>query len=106
MSIKDLAQQWGSSNRCQDKTESFEVDMPLQSAAKIHALAQMYTSGNVNELVKDLLLAALQEIECTFPYVAGDTVVGEDELGDPIYEDVGPTPQFLDLMRSHLSQLS
>jgi hypothetical protein len=28
-------------------------------------------------------------------------VIREDDLGDPIYEDVDPTPKFLDLVRNH-----
>jgi hypothetical protein len=29
-------------------------------------------------------------------------VVATDEEGDPLYEDVGPTPRFLALSRRHL----
>jgi hypothetical protein len=40
------------------------------------------------------------------PYVKGSTVVATDEEGDPLYEDVGPTPRFLALSRRHLHDLS
>jgi hypothetical protein len=38
--------------------------------------------------------------------VKGSTVVATDEEGDPLYEDVGPTPRFLALSRRHLHDLS
>jgi hypothetical protein len=33
-------------------------------------------------------------------------VVATDEQGDPLYEDIGPTPRFLALSRKYLQQLS
>jgi len=44
--------------------------------------------------------------EASLPYVKGSTVVATDEEGDPLYEDVGPTPRFLALSRRHLQDLS
>jgi len=35
------------------------------------------------------------------PYVAGPRVISTDEHGDPVYEDVGPTPRFMELARLH-----
>jgi hypothetical protein len=35
------------------------------------------------------------------PYVAGGRVISTDEQGDPVYEDVGPTPRFMALARQH-----
>ena len=31
------------------------------------------------------------------PYVPGKKVISTDEQGDPVYEDVGPTPRFMEL---------
>jgi hypothetical protein len=33
-------------------------------------------------------------------------VIATDEEGDPLYEDVGPTPRFLSLSRRYLHDLS
>ena len=35
------------------------------------------------------------------PYVAGQRVIATDEQGDPVYEDSGPTPRFIELTRKH-----
>jgi len=40
------------------------------------------------------------------PYVAGKRVISTDEQGDPVYEDVGPTPRFMELARRHYTALS
>jgi len=37
--------------------------------------------------------------------VPGPQVIATDEQGDPIYEDIGPTPRFLELSRQHLHRL-
>jgi hypothetical protein len=44
---------------------------------------------------------ALRELAAAMPYVAGKRVISTDEQGDPVYEDVGPTPRFLELARMH-----
>ena len=49
--------------------------------------------------------AALEELEASLPYVKGSKVVATDEQGDPLYEDIGPTPRFLALSRRYLQEL-
>ena len=49
--------------------------------------------------------AALQEIATAMPYVAGQKVISTDEQGDPVYEDVGPTPRFMELARKNRKRL-
>jgi hypothetical protein len=56
-------------------------------------------------LLTDLISAALNDLESGFPYVGGNTVIAQDEEGDPLYEDVGPTPRYLALTRKHLQRL-
>ena len=33
------------------------------------------------------------------PYEAGPTIISRDDQGDPVYEDVGMTPRFVELTR-------
>jgi hypothetical protein len=37
--------------------------------------------------------------------VAGKRVIASDEQGDPVYEDIGPTPRFMELARAHRRRL-
>ncbi|MGG4616702.1 hypothetical protein ACLPG7_29965, partial [Pseudomonas aeruginosa] len=39
------------------------------------------------ELLGELVGAALEELEASFPYVKGSQVVATDEQGDPLYEE-------------------
>jgi hypothetical protein len=66
----------------------------------------MYPKHHTEELLGELIGAALEEMEASLPYVKGSQVVATDEQGDPLYEDIGPTPRFLALSRKYLRELS
>jgi len=66
----------------------------------------MYPKRTAEELLGELVAAALEELEASFPYVQGQKVISTDEEGDPLYEDIGSTPRFLALSRRHLRDLS
>ncbi|MOA39669.1 hypothetical protein D3C78_1614690 [compost metagenome] len=78
----------------------------MEAAARLAAIAEMYPKRQPEELLGELLGAALEELETSFPYVKGSQVVATDEEGDPLYEDIGPTPRFLALSRRYLHDLS
>jgi hypothetical protein len=104
MNVRDLLSVWEKTAKGKLTTEQFQVRLPVEDAAKIHALAEMYPRRSVEEIITDLLTASLSELESSLPYVRGDNVVALDEEGDPLYEDVGPTPRYLTLTQKHLSR--
>ncbi len=105
MGLKNLVQQW-QQNAAEKRTPyEYGVRLPLHDAAKIKALAEMYPGRTEEELITDILSAALDDIEASFPYVQGKQVIAEDDQGDPIYEDAGLTPEFKERTRRHLKQL-
>jgi hypothetical protein len=61
----------------------------------------MFPGRTPEQLTTELLSAALAELAAAMPYVAGQRVIATDEQGDPVYEDVGPTPRFMELVRAH-----
>ena len=70
-----------------------------------------YIGWKLTEVIREKIklpcpLCDAEELEESFPYVQGQHVVATDEEGDPLYEDVGPTPRFLALSRRHLEDLS
>lgn len=83
----------------------FRVRLPLWDAARIAALTEMYPRRSETELLSELLTAALDELEAAMPYVPGPHVVAEDEEGNPLHEDTGPTPRFLELSRKHFGSM-
>jgi hypothetical protein len=39
------------------------------------------------------------------PYEPGPAVISRDDHGDPVYEDIGMTPRFVELARKHKKSL-
>lgn len=105
MKIRDLLEIWERSAGERRSREFYSVRLPVHDAAKLAALAEMYPGRSEQDIITDLLSAALDEIEAAFPYVPGRRIVSEDEHGDPIYEDAGATPRFQALTREHLRRL-
>ena len=104
MKVHELLSTWEKTSRGGLTPEEFTVRLPVEDAAKILALAEMYPRRTVPEIITDLLSAALHELESSLPYQRGEHVVALDEEGDPLYEDVGPTPRYLTLARKHLAR--
>ena len=96
MKIRKLLSMWEETANGELTPESYSVRLPVEDAARLKALAEMYPRRHVEELISDLLSGSL-------PYVRGKNIVSVDEQGDPLYEDVGPTPRYLALTRKHLS---
>ncbi len=105
MKLKELIAAWEETASERRTPYEYRVRLPIHDAAKLHALAEMYPGRSEQDLLTDILSAALDEIEAGFPYVQGHRVVAEDEQGDPIHEDTGLTPRFQELTRRHLAEL-
>ena len=105
MKISTLAREWESNAKARLTHKEYALKLELEDAARIAALAEMYPKRQQEDIIRELISAALDELETSFPYVEGDKVVAEDELGDPLYEDVGPTPRFLNLSKKYISML-
>ncbi|HEY9148839.1 MAG TPA: hypothetical protein VIQ22_07490 [Gammaproteobacteria bacterium] len=106
MKIEQLLKQWEQRARDHQPLHELTLRLPRYELAKVHALQEMYPGKSSDELLAELLITALHELEATFPYIAGDRVVAEDEDGDPIFEDVGPTPRFIELTHKHAARLA
>lgn len=105
MKVRDLVQEWDRTASGELAEEHFTVRLDIEDAARLAALADLYPKRTPEQLLSDLVGAALNDLESGFPYVRGSKVIAEDEQGDPIYEDVGATPRFLELSREHLERL-
>src|SRR3984957_13808718 len=77
----------------------YAMRLPLEDAARLHALCELFPGRTVEELVTDLLHAALEEIVAAMPYEPGPKIISRDDQGYPVYEDIGLTPRFVDLTR-------
>jgi hypothetical protein len=106
MQIKQLLEEWERTGVAKLTAREYRVRLPVHDAARIAALGELYPRKTEEQLITELLEAALDTLEAALPYRQGERVIAEDELGDPIYEDVGPTPRFLALTRQHATRLS
>jgi hypothetical protein len=103
--FKELLDSWRESAAAPRAPKVYEVRLPLDDAARLAALAEMFPGRAPEQLITELLGVALQEVAAAMPYVAGQRVISTDEQGDPLYEDVGPTPRFIELARRHRQRL-
>jgi hypothetical protein len=99
--IKNLIKEWEAQSKTKPLVKEIGVKMTAYDHARIQALAELYSGHSEEQLVSELLSVALDEIEIALPYVPGKTVVAEDELGDPDYEDIGLTPRFVELTKKY-----
>jgi hypothetical protein len=106
MKIRELAKHWEDSAKGRLTKTRYAVHLDVEAAARLAAIAEMYPKRSPEELLGELIGAALEDLEASFPYVQGQHVVATDEEGDPLYEDVGPTPRFLALSRRYLQDLA
>lgn len=105
MRFKELLDSWQQTAAAVRTADEYTVRLPIDDAARLHALAEMFPGRTPEQLITDLLGAALQELEAAMPYVRGTKIISTDEQGDPVFEDVGPTPRFIELTRKHRKRL-
>jgi hypothetical protein len=102
MTLRNLIKSWEqtASNPMADNV--YPIKLTKADSAKVAALAEMYPARTPEQILTELIGAALKELEYALPYIRGEKVATLDELGDPIYEDVGPAPRFAELTRKYL----
>jgi hypothetical protein len=105
VSFKKLLDNWRETAAAPRTVTEYAVRLPVDDAAQLQALTEMFPGRTVEQLITDLLGMALQEIATAMPYVAGQKVISTDDQGDPVYEDVGPTPRFMELARRNRKKL-
>jgi len=105
MSFKDLLENWRETASQPRTATEYAVRLPVDDAARLAALAEMFPGRSPEQIITELLGAALQEIETSMPYIAGKQVISNDDQGDPIFEDVGLTPRFVELTRRNRKKL-
>ncbi|WP_018233480.1 hypothetical protein [Thioalkalivibrio thiocyanodenitrificans] len=106
MKVKELLEHWSKQTGGRVTQEEYCMRLSERDAARIAALEQLFPGKDRDVLIGELLSAALDELEAAMPYVPGERVISEDEMGDPIFEDAGLTPRFMELTRRHMEKLN
>ncbi|MGA2188112.1 MAG: type 1 pili tip component [Steroidobacteraceae bacterium] len=99
MKFKALLSRWKKDAVPAKTANEYPVRLTLHDAARLHALAALFPGQRIPELITDLLHAALDEVAAAMPYEPGPKIISRDDQGDPVYEDAGLTPRFVELTR-------
>ena len=105
MKFKSLLDRWKKTPAPAKTAKEYAVRLTLDDAARLQALAELFPGRSIEEIVTDLLSAGLDEIAAAMPYEKGPKVISRDDHGDPVYEDVGLTPRFVELTRKYKKNL-
>lgn len=105
MKIKNLVDHWDKHARGRLTRDTWFMQLSDQHHKRLEKLAEIYPMKSRQDLIRDLLSAALDELETGFPYVQGEKVVAYDEDGFEIYEDVGMTPRLVSLSQKHIKRI-
>jgi len=105
MKIHQLIKEWKAHAAAPITAREYAIHLPEHTAARILALAELFPARTETQIITELLDAALDDLEASFPYAQGSNVIAEDDHEDPIYEDAGLTPHFHALTRKYLQQL-
>lgn len=105
MRFKSLLDSWSNRKPPVTTAQAYSVHLSVDDAARIHALVDLYPGVDVERVITDLLSASLAELEAAMPYIPGERIIREDDHGDPVYEDTGLTPRFIELTRQYQQKL-
>ena len=105
MKFKPLLDRWKKAAAPLMSAKEYAVRLPVDDAARLQALAELFPGQSIEDIVTDLLGAGLAEIAAAMPYVKGSKVISRDDHGDPVFEDIGLTPQFIELTRKFKKNL-
>ena len=105
MKFKTLLDRWRKDAAPARTATEYAVRLPLDDASRLHALLELFPGWSVEEIITDLLHAGLDEIAAAMPYEPGPKIISRDDQGDPVYEDIGLTPRFVELTRKFKKSL-
>ena len=106
MKFKALIDRWKKEAAPTRTAEEYAVRLSLDDAARLQALRELFPGRGVEELITDVLHAGLDEVAAAMPYEPGPKIISRDDQGDPVYEDVGLTPRFVELTRRFKKSLA
>ncbi len=105
MRLNQLVEHWDRNARGRLFEEQLSARLSDADEKRLSQLAEAYPLKSREDLLRDLVAAAIDEVETSFPYREGATVVARDEDGFEIYEDAGLTPRFLYLTRKYMKKM-
>jgi hypothetical protein len=103
--FKPLLDRWKKDAPPLRTVTEYPIRLDLDDASRLHALAALFPGQSIEVIIADLLRAGLDEIAAAMPYERGPKIISRDDQGDPLYEDIGLTPRFVELTRQFKKSL-
>ncbi|GGO83015.1 hypothetical protein GCM10011348_25750 [Marinobacterium nitratireducens] len=95
--VSELLDALESKARLQESLTDLNVTISKEDLVRLEALACAFGLSR-EDVCSSLLHSILMEVEAKMPYRPGPKVIRIED-GDPIYEDVGPMPRYLEAKR-------
>lgn len=105
MKFKPLLDRWRKEAAPARTAKEYAIRLSVDDAARLHALVELFPGRTIEQIISDLLQAGLDEIAAAMPYERGPKIISRDDHGDPVYEDIGLTPRFVELTRKFKKSL-
>lgn len=106
MEPQDLVLRWHEETKYPLTPKQISIRLPIDVAAKVAALCEIYPARTKTEIVADLVAASIDQMVRALPSEKGDLLESESVAGQiKVYQDVGPKGRFLDGTARHLRQL-
>lgn len=62
MKVTDLPRHWEQEKKTMERTHEYNLRLPLEDAARIAALAELYPDRSESEILNDMVAAALDDL--------------------------------------------
>ncbi|WP_417517097.1 hypothetical protein [Marinobacter sp.] len=67
MKVTDLPKQWEQQQKPVERTHDYNLRLPLEDAARISALAELYPDRSESDILNDVIAAALDDLASQGP---------------------------------------
>ncbi len=65
MKVTELSKHWEEKHNGEARPNDFRIRLPMEDAARIHALADLYPEQDTADILNDMLAAALEDLSQT-----------------------------------------
>lgn len=67
MKVTDLPKHWQEDKKPAERTHDYNLQLPLEDAARVAALAEMYPGRSETDILNDMIAAALDDLAESTP---------------------------------------
>ncbi|WP_175626509.1 MULTISPECIES: hypothetical protein [Oxalobacteraceae] len=105
MKASDLVNLWSAPDNSRLTAKQLSFRLPVEIAAKLSALCELYPNKNRTEIVGDLLRSAIADVEKALPSYAGAYVDKHPDTGEEMYREEGVKAKFRELANKYHREL-